>query len=60
MLPPENRDPAEARNGPMYHPRGHMKIALAALVALSLSACASPRDDGAGKLWIGVKEVMNK
>lgn len=59
MLPPEARDPAENMRAPMYLPTGH-KIVLAVLVALSLSACASPRDDGADKLWIGVKEVMGK
>ena len=33
---------------------------LAGLLALALTSCASPRNDGMGNLWIGVREVMKQ
>ena len=33
---------------------------LAGLLALALTSCASPRNDGMGNLWVGVREVMKQ
>lgn len=30
------------------------------LLALALTSCASPRNDGMDDLWIGVREVMKQ